>query len=1395
MPSRVEPSRVEQWKLLLEGAVAFVKGSGQKISFPSSEALRDVGRADPPDLEEPFQRGMDAYSRLDIEIPEHGVLAQAATSLYTAYENPPEKVRLAIVNLLRLSGAYSAACLYAYESIEASIVPKLLLQHMPLIDREGYLNLLHLQLPCWQPEAIIGALVCQCRALYREPEMKSALLWELAYSNEEIERLPRHLCTAICAFLHANLRAGKPAGQADALDEFVNSHDDHEIIQKLLPEYGPRPEPGLWKKNPWQDHPAWLERKKTFERLYAGRVQNGYVIYSPGDAAHYLWNAGPMTLYNLTEEGISRVRKPLREKDDVPLFLAAKYIDYEGRLELQRFSHPKLKDLEEQINRLKPLESVPEYKKTYRLLDKCMQMEDILTQAEHYEDFVGSITDRYNLFNKYTAYRRYDQEKAMEIMNSMLDKHENECTSKMLIGFFNYLLRIGNYQGAKGFLAKYKDRLGNFYYEKGQAQLIERLEKNVKNGGIPFASTADKEWTPVLLQEKYGRFLLYFFEKGLQSVSDDGLNLDSMDEEALVQEAIRLENQGRYYANTHNKAAEYLLGAGAVLYKRQNLFGRLDMEETMLEYMIYAFYRLSCYETIRQGGNSDVRRSYLTHALWLGKRLNERYKDNRLKATLEDALKQYFKRTKGHDDDSLAEAIEYMEQKSSVSNNEFGNRIIRLAIYYPDILSSSKIPFYKQKILQRLTAYVQPISWDVREPMTDAEVIDVMRSYRDSVVRAFNACPLICRTERDRDQTLPEYLEWVCSEIRSVKKTSLYKVCSEWDKSCIRSFEKLYNQAGKAVEADDFSLLRRCRDDCASLLAELNCKPCALAFELTYLWILTLQTDLNHCCEEVAAAIRSELKAAALFVQKDFCGGGVYSVYLRMDCVGGTSAITDISAEVIGSGSVAAGQRQPLCPYISRDGSDYCFIDVTPLPMSEGQQELSFHGKFYYTIERTGEVRSAEMEFSLPLQDLELTEPYEQMYNPSSALNENHAMAKYTFYGRDLLIKQICQIFWDFPNSIVMLYGQRRVGKTSIANYVAANMRRGEKKFLVVNCGNSNIQVYKDKEDVTDRVVQEFYSSVLQKLAFAIEEDQERGACLQNEAARMKAFAFAEDGQSKAAVTPVQFQRMILELHSAFEREPLWRGTRVLLWFDEFQQYYLYILKGVLQPEFVGFIKAFTEEYGFSLLLVGCEPMIPFIRDKRFGNTFSATTQKYVGYLSEQYAKDLICEPIQKKSGRKNPFQYVVDEIFQLSAGSPYFIQLICKNLIDELNDQKKVFASKQMIVESLHKRGQVSLDKFNCLYDSLDSREEAASPDDNIAVLSQIAFCQGSRRSGTRSDIIKALDGKTTAPPDKIITELISRGIVEELQDGLHLVVRLYEAWIWENRFELGYHDLQSGA
>ena len=43
------------------------------------------------------------------------------------------------------------------------------------------------------------------------------------------------------------------------------------------------------------------------------------------------------------------------------------------------------------------------------------------------------------------------------------------------------------------------------------------------------------------------------------------------------------------------------------------------------------------------------------------------------------------------------------------------------------------------------------------------------------------------------------------------------------------------------------------------------------------------------------------------------------------------------------------------------------------------------------------------------------------------------------------------------------------------------------------------------------------------------------------------------------------------------------------------------------------------------------------------------------------------------------------------------------------------------------------------------------------------------------------------------MLDELMRRGVVEKTKEGLRIVVKLYEEWIWKNFRQLGYDDILS--
>ncbi|MDO4308820.1 MAG: ATP-binding protein [Eubacteriales bacterium] len=1387
---------IERMTSLLPKAVEIVKHYEKKAVFPNSGELSETEKNFPPNQKAFFKIGMETYCALEKSIPKESELIHGALYFYLSYENPPPKVRMAIINLLRLGGDYKSACLYAFESLELPDIESLLFEHMPLIDREKKINVQHLALPGWNSELILAALTCQFRTFYRSREQRSRILLAIIYGIQEPEQLPPFLLRAVCAFLYVNVCRSGTEEQQQLAEELDRISSYPAVVEKLLERYGKAAlslENDISRRS---DAPEWCGRKEKFEQVYAGCVRIGYFVYRPDRVQSVLLDTGAMIHYDLAEADTRRIVTVLQGNHQRHLLRKVEYThSAEQMIEIKKSKKPDRTEIRWLVGRMKELRKIqndPGLAGACLSLYEYDQIDSSFEAAEHYEEFSGTFEERCKIFQKYITYNWHDQTIGMKIMQSLLKSEEKKHPANRLMTFFNYYLHVNDYESAKKFAQKYKNRLGDFYFPQTQKQLIEYLER-FRNGTVTEKKLPNIQWSPIPVCGGYGNFAAHFLKLGSGMIQSDGNNLDEMSSADLQNMATQMMQENAYSVNQKKQQTENYLKAAAILNRRRISFDSLDMDETMIECLIYAFCNLSYQEVGSLHCDYDVQRSYLEQALRLSGQLNPNYPDDSLSNALEDAVKRYFKSRSGHDDDSLAEAVKYMAKTSTVSKEEFGSRLIRLAVYYPDILNMPNILNLWQsdaEVQHMLITYVKMI-----EPSDmQSDITAALRKYRDNITMEFNTCGFAICGDSGNLKAMQGELRKVAKWVRKIKEKNLYCILAELDRGYIDCFGSLLDKVLENTEIQDFLLLCRYREECASLLEKLDKKPCSFGLEYVYECADLLREYLNGIYRKLYTALEPELNAEALFAECVYEDADAVNVYVRLSSSGGKAAIRNLTACVPESEYISEGKCQKLCLWVEQGAPEYAFICVHLTEAVIAGEYLQFETEFNYTVDLTGEKRTVIRSLSVMLKDLRLCENYEQMYNTNSALDVGHAMSKYTFYGRDMLVDKICRNFYDFPASIVILYGQRRVGKTSVSNYVTARIKNSDEKFLVVKCGNSNLQVLQDgKEDLTDAIVGTFYGTVLQKLANAIEKEGGRASFLQNEIQKMKRAVCGTSELSVSSVNSLLFQEIILDLQLAFEREDCWRGTRILLWFDEFQQYYLNILRGVLRSEFVGFIKAFTEEYGFSLLLVGCEPMIPFIHDIRFGNTFSAAAQMRVEYLSEEYAENLICEPIQKKSGRNNPFIYVKDEIYKLSAGSPFFIQLICKNLIDDLNDQKRVYANKQMIIDSLYKKGYVKHDKFNCLYDSLDSREEAASPEDNDRVLIQIALRKGSRRKSTRDDIIRDLEEKTQKPVAAIIAELISRKIVEEVHGELRIVVRLYEAWIWENRFELGYHDIRT--
>ena len=243
-----------------------------------------------------------------------------------------------------------------------------------------------------------------------------------------------------------------------------------------------------------------------------------------------------------------------------------------------------------------------------------------------------------------------------------------------------------------------------------------------------------------------------------------------------------------------------------------------------------------------------------------------------------------------------------------------------------------------------------------------------------------------------------------------------------------------------------------------------------------------------------------------------------------------------------------------------------------------------------------------------------------------------------------------------------------------------------------------------------------------------------------------------------------------------------WRGVRVVLLIDEFQYIYEPIIKGEIPDSFMQNWKALLQANYFSAVLVGQDVMQKF--KLQFPNEFGTMQDERVTYLKEEDARALIDEPI-RIGGRQGDSRYreqAIERILDLTAGSPFYIQIICNRLVDYMNVKRAGLVTEadveQVKNELIHDVNALGLDKFDNLINSGDTSPDAISDEDALKILKTIAD-NSNRTDPCHRDKIVC---ETNLPIDTILDDLVNRDVVKRRDQSYQIQVGLFKEWFVVN-------------
>ena len=249
------------------------------------------------------------------------------------------------------------------------------------------------------------------------------------------------------------------------------------------------------------------------------------------------------------------------------------------------------------------------------------------------------------------------------------------------------------------------------------------------------------------------------------------------------------------------------------------------------------------------------------------------------------------------------------------------------------------------------------------------------------------------------------------------------------------------------------------------------------------------------------------------------------------------------------------------------------------------------------------------------------------------------------FVGRDHLLEEVSTYAIDQPRgSLLMLHGQRRVGKSSL--------------LLFLERGADRVGV--DKQVLGVRVTWLNHTDqsapiLMYEIAIAIQRKYKQ------QYGRELSIPDIHEFQSSYSFA---FNNMLRELESSGIR-------RLILMWDEFDG----LVNNLDKPEmrfdriFFEYLRGLSKRKGVTLVLIGGE-LMPILFE-RWGEVFNHDRTWRIAYLSPT---DGSVERLVRNDYVKNVLSFsddAVDMIKECSACNPFFVQLICRELVNTAKSQK----------------------------------------------------------------------------------------------------------------------------
>ncbi len=393
----------------------------------------------------------------------------------------------------------------------------------------------------------------------------------------------------------------------------------------------------------------------------------------------------------------------------------------------------------------------------------------------------------------------------------------------------------------------------------------------------------------------------------------------------------------------------------------------------------------------------------------------------------------------------------------------------------------------------------------------------------------------------------------------------------------------------------------------------------------------------------------------------------------------------------------------------------------------------------------------------LPTRDFK---PIFNPYLPGTPLRSNSRL----FYGREQLFSFIADNAggWSQRN-VLILIGQRRTGKTSTL------LRLGQ------HLPDDLLPVYIDCQSLG---VSPGMGALFHDMAWLI-----------SDALSLQDINIEVPPPEIWQADPTgEFQRRFIPAVKAL----LPPDTTLLLVFDEFEAFESLVEDGILPSTFFSFMRHLMQHSeGLSFIFVGTRRLEEMSADY-WSVLFNIALYERITYLSEESAFRLITEPVAPDLIYDD---LALDKIWRVTAGHPYFVQLVCYALVKRANAERTGYVTISDVNATLDEMLSLGEVHFAYLWQRSTQAERV--------VLTAVAHMSNDDSAFHPEDIMDFLEPfGIQLPPTEItaaLNRLVEREIMREVTDGAttlyELKIGLVGLWTAQHKSVSKLHATQANG